>query len=52
MRIIFWSDFNCPNSYIGLHRLKQAVDELDIEVEWQMKPLNFTLHYFPLQQAP
>ena len=38
MRIIFWSDFNCPNSYIGLHRLKQAVDELDIEVEWQMKP--------------
>ena len=38
MRIIFWSDFNCPNSYIGLHRLKQAVDELDLDVEWQMKP--------------
>ena len=38
MRIIFWSDFNCPNSYIGLHRLKQAVDDLGIEVEWQMKP--------------
>ena len=38
MRIIFWSDFNCPNSYIRLHRLKQAVDELDLDVEWQMKP--------------
>ena len=38
MRIIFWSDFNCPNSYIGLHRLKQAVDELGIDVRWQMKP--------------
>lgn len=38
MKIIFWSDFNCPNSYIGLVRLKKAVDEMDIEVDWQMKP--------------
>ncbi len=38
MKIIFWSDFNCPNSYIGLHRLKQAVDELDITAKWEMKP--------------
>lgn len=38
MKIIFWSDFNCPNSYIGLNRLKQVVDELDIDVKWQMKP--------------
>lgn len=33
-----WSDFNCPNSYIGLHRLKKAVDEVNIDVEWEMKP--------------
>ena len=38
MKITFWSDFNCPNSYIGLCRLKKAVDELNIEVEWEMKP--------------
>lgn len=38
MKITFWSDFNCPNSYIGLYRLKRAVDELNIEVEWEMKP--------------
>ena len=33
-----WSDFNCPNSYIGIHRLKKAADELDVDVEWEMKP--------------
>ena len=33
-----WSDFNCPNSYIGLHRLKKAADELYVDVEWEMKP--------------
>lgn len=38
MRIMHWSDFNCPNSYIGLHRLKKAVDEVNIDVEWEMKP--------------
>lgn len=38
MRIMHWSDFNCPNSYIGLHRLKKAADELDVDVEWEMKP--------------
>ena len=38
MRIIYWSDFNCPNSYIGLVRLKKAVDELDLDVKWEMKP--------------
>ena len=38
MRIMHWSDFNCPNSYIGLHRLKKAADELDVVVEWEMKP--------------
>jgi len=38
MRIMHWSDFNCPNSYIGLHRLKKAADELYVDVEWEMKP--------------
>ena len=38
MKIKHWSDFNCPNSYIGIHRLKKAVDEVDVEVEWEMKP--------------
>lgn len=38
MRITHWSDFNCPNSYIGLVRLKKAVDELNLNFEWKMKP--------------
>ena len=38
MRIIYWSDFNCLNSYIGLVRLKQAVDELNLDCSWEMKP--------------
>ncbi|MEE0902540.1 MAG: DsbA family protein [Methanobrevibacter sp.] len=42
MKIVHWSDFNCPNSYIGLNRLKQALDELELNVEWEMKP--FELH--------
>ncbi len=42
MKIVHWSDFNCPNSYIGLSRLKHAIDELNIDAEWEMKP--FELH--------
>jgi len=42
MNITFWSDFNCPNSYIGLNRLKQAIDELGLDANWEMKP--FELH--------
>ena len=38
MKITHWSDFNCPNSYIGLVRLKKAADELDLDFEWIMKP--------------
>ena len=38
MNITFWSDFNCPNSYIGLNRLKKAIDELKIDADWEMKP--------------
>ena len=42
MNITFWSDFNCPNSYIGLNRLKKAIDELKMDADWEMKP--FELH--------
>lgn len=42
MNITFWSDFNCPNSYIGLNRLRQAIDELGLDAIWEMKP--FELH--------
>lgn len=37
MRIIYLSDFNCPYSYIGLNRVKNAVRELNLDVEWEMK---------------
>lgn len=37
MRIIHLSDFNCPYSYIGLNRIQNAVCELDLDVEWEMK---------------
>lgn len=37
MRIVHWGDFNCPYSYIGLNRLKNALNEFDLDVEWKMK---------------
>ena len=37
MNIIYLIDFNCPNSYIGLERIKKAVKILDLDVEWEMK---------------
>ena len=37
MRIIYLNDFNCPYSYIGLNRVKNAVCELNLDVEWEMK---------------
>lgn len=37
MKILYLSDFNCPYSYIGLNRVKNACDELDLNVEWEMK---------------
>lgn len=49
MRILYWSDFNCPNSYIGLFRLKKAVEELDLEFKWEMKPFEL---YPTLFNAP
>ena len=37
MKITYWCDFICPNSYIGLHRLKNAINELNLDFEWEMK---------------
>lgn len=37
MKIVHWSDFNCPYSYIGLNRFKNATEELNLEFEWEMK---------------
>ena len=37
MKITHWSDFNCPYSYIGLKRLTDAVEKLELEVEWELK---------------
>ena len=51
MRVIYWSDFNCPNSYIGLVRLKRAVDELDMDVEWEMKPFELYPTLFNTQTS-
>ena len=43
MRIIHWSDFNCPYSYIGLKRLSDAVKELDLNPEWELKAFELAL---------
>lgn len=37
MKIIYWSDFNCPYSYIGYTRLRKAIDELRLNIEMEMK---------------
>ena len=38
MNIIYLIDFNCPYSYIGLERLRNAVENQNIDAEWEMKP--------------
>ena len=37
MRIVYLIDYNCPYSYIGLKRLRNAVEDLNLEVEWEMR---------------
>ena len=37
MKIIYWSDFNCPYCYIGNTRLKKAIKELGLDIEMEMK---------------
>ena len=43
MKIMHWSDFNCPYSYIGLKRLSDAVDELDLNLQWELKAFELAL---------
>lgn len=38
MNIIYLIDYNCPYSYIGLERIKKATENLNLDVEWEMKP--------------
>ena len=44
IRIIHWSDFNCPYSYIGLKRMSDAAFELSLEPEWEMKSFELPLN--------
>lgn len=37
MKIIYWSDFNCPYSYIGYTRLKKAMNKLKLDMDLEMK---------------
>ena len=37
MNIIYLIDFNCPYSYIGLERIKKAIENQNINAEWEMK---------------
>lgn len=43
MKIIYWSDFNCPYSYIGYTRLKKAMNELKLDVKLDMKAYELEL---------
>ena len=37
MKIKYWSDYACPYCYIGETLLRQALDELDVFYEFEMK---------------
>lgn len=37
MKILYLIDFNCPYSYIGLERIKKAAENLDLDIEWEMR---------------
>lgn len=37
MKITYWSDFACPYCYIGNTRLKKAIDDLDLDVEYDIR---------------
>ena len=39
MNISYLIDFNCPLSYIGLERIKKASENLNLDVEWEIRPL-------------
>lgn len=37
MKITYWSDFACPYCYIGNTRLKRAIKDLDLDVEFDIR---------------
>lgn len=37
MKVVYWSDFVCPFCYIGVTRLKKAAQELNTEIELEIK---------------
>ena len=43
MKITYWSDFACPYCYIGNTRLKRAIEDLNLDVD-------FDIHAFELDQ--
>jgi predicted DsbA family dithiol-disulfide isomerase len=45
IKIIHWSDFNCPYSYIGLKRLSDAADEMDLTPRWELKSFELPLSH-------
>ncbi|MBR5954805.1 MAG: DsbA family protein [Methanobrevibacter sp.] len=49
MRIIYMIDFNCPYSYIGLERIKKAAEDLNLDIEWEMR--SFELEPFAGKRA-
>ena len=41
MKITYWSDFACPYCYIGNTRLKRAIKNLNLEVEFDIRAFEF-----------
>lgn len=37
MKVTYWSDYACPYCYIGETNLRQALDELKVKYEFEMK---------------
>lgn len=37
MKITYWSDFACPYCYIGNTRLKRAIEDLNLDVEFDIR---------------
>ena len=49
MKITCWCDFICPNSYIGVYRLKNAINELNLNFQWQMKAFELKDYTFDFE---
>lgn len=44
MKITYWSDFACPYCYIGNTRLKRAIDDLNLDVEFDIRAFELDLN--------